>query len=339
MINVSVIIPVYNAEAHLIECLQSVCAQSLKNIEIICVNDGSTDKSAQILAEYARFDSRIKVFNQVNAGAGAARNHGLREAKGKYLSFLDADDFFEVDMLEKAFNKAEADFADVVVYKADFYDDKRGIFFPCTYSLREKMLPDQKPFAGIDVEKDIFKTIVGWAWDKLFRTEFVKGNNLYFQEQRTSNDLLFVFSAFVKAERITTISDVLAHQRRCASGTLSVTREKSWTCFFDALIALRNQLASWGLYQRFEQDYINYALHFCLWNLNTLKEPTREKLFRQLRNEWFQELGISAYPKEKFYNRSEYAQFETIMKHSYCRIIEDIVGYLKRLISWVTRSI
>lgn len=339
MLDVSVIIPVYNAEEHLTECLQSVCGQTLKNIEIICVNDGSTDKSAQILADFAKADSRVRVLKQENAGAGAARNFGLREARGQYLSFLDADDFFEPDMLEKAFNKALSDSADVVVFRADFYADKRGVYFPCAYSLQEKMLPTQRPFAGIDVEKDIFKTVVGWAWDKLFRAEFIIENRIVFQEQRTSNDLLFVFSSFVKAGRISTLPEVLVHQRRQASESLSVTRERSWGCFYDALIALRNQLISWGLYQRFEQDYINYALHFCLWNLNTLKEPTREKLFQQLKNEWFQELGISAYPREEFYNRSEYAQFEMIMKYSYCRIIEDVVGYLQRLISWVTRSI
>lgn len=338
MLDVSVIIPVYNAEKHLAECLQSVCGQTLKNIEIICVNDGSSDNSAHILADFANADSRVRVLSQANAGAGAARNHGLREARGQFLSFLDADDFFEPDMLEKAFNKALADSADVVVFRADFYADKQGVYIPCAYSLQERMLPAQRPFAGIDVEKDVFKTVVGWAWDKLFRAEFIAENGIVFQEQRTSNDLLFVFSAFAKADRITTLSEVLVHQRRQASESLSVTRERSWACFYDALIALRNQLVSWELYQRFEQDYINYALHFCLWNLNTLKEPTRETLFQQLKNEWFQELDITTYPREKFYNRSEYAQFEMIMKYSYVPFFQTPISFFYRCTSWVKRA-
>ena len=89
---VSVIIPVYNQEKYLDECLSSVCGQTLRDIEIMCVNDGSTDESLKILNKYAKNDSRIHVFSQSNQGAGVARNLGLSKAKGKYLSFLDSDD-------------------------------------------------------------------------------------------------------------------------------------------------------------------------------------------------------------------------------------------------------
>ena len=105
MVDISVIIPVYNAEKHLEECIRSVCAQTVKDIEILCVDDGSSDGSLAILQRLAQEDPRVKVICQENAGAGAARNHGLRLARGKYLSFLDADDFFDSHMLEKAFEK------------------------------------------------------------------------------------------------------------------------------------------------------------------------------------------------------------------------------------------
>lgn len=339
MLDVSVIIPVYNAESHLAECLRSVCGQTLRNIEIICVNDGSSDGSLQILNEFAQNDSRLTVITQENAGAGAARNHGMRKARGKYLSFLDADDFFEPEMLEKAFCKAESDSADIVVFKADFYDDKRQSYYPCNYSLREKMLPPQRPFSGTDVERDIFEVIVGWAWDKLFLAEFIRENGILFQEQRTSNDLMFVFSSFAKAERITTVSKVLAHQRRQAAGTLSVTREKSWMNFYSALISLREHLVAWDLYERFEQDYINYALQFSLWNLNTLKEPVKEMLYYQLKNAWFDELGVSSYPKEKFYYHLEYTQFAVIMNCRYSALLQKMFGFVQRAWSWARRSL
>lgn len=100
-IKVSVIIPVYNVEKYLRQNLESVQKQTLKDIEIICVDDGSTDSSCKIAEEFAAADSRFVVIKQQNGGAGAARNNGLRHAKGKYLSFLDSDDFFEPDMLEK----------------------------------------------------------------------------------------------------------------------------------------------------------------------------------------------------------------------------------------------
>lgn len=338
MVDISVIIPVYNAEKHLEECIRSVCAQTVKDIEILCVDDGSSDGSLAILQRLAQEDPRVKVICQENAGAGAARNHGLRLARGKYLSFLDADDFFDSHMLEKAFEKAEAEQAELVVFKADFYNEKMGIFTPCVYGLRENMLPQHRPFAAVEIERDIFKVVVGWAWDKLFLASFVRENGLLFQEQRTTNDMLFVFSALVKAQRISTVPEILAHQRRYAGGTLSVTREKSWMCFYHALIALREQLKAWGLYERFEQDYVNYALHFSLWNLNTLSEPTKKKLYNQLRKEWFRDLGIADYPKDGFYHKGEYAQYVQIMKWPYNKLLQRLVGTMQRGWTWIQRQ-
>lgn len=339
MIDVSVIIPVYNAEENVEQCVQSVMAQTLRNIEIICVDDGSADGSLEILRRLAAQDPRIVVIEQENAGAGAARNNGMARASGRYLSFLDADDFFEKDMLEAAFDKAERENAQIVVFGADFYNNQTNSFRPCYYSLREELMPAHRPFAGTDVERDIFKTVVGWAWDKLFLREFAEENNLRFQEQRTTNDMLFVFSALARAQRITTVSRVLAHQRRNAGATLSVTREKSWMCFFEALLALRAQLHSWQLYDRFEQDFINYALHFSLWNLNTLKDPTKRKLYGALRGGWFEELGVTGYPREKFYNPFEYAQYRIIMALPYQRQLLWLVDFIYRGSRFVRRKL
>ena len=113
-ITVSVIIPVYNSEKYLRQCLDSICAQTLREIEIICIDDGSTDGSADILEDYRKKDSRVTVIRQNNAGAGAARNKGLDISRGRYLSFLDADDFFEMSMLEEAVRCAEENDSDYV---------------------------------------------------------------------------------------------------------------------------------------------------------------------------------------------------------------------------------
>ena len=186
MIEVSVIIPVYNTEKNLEQCVRSVMGQTLSTIEIICVDDGSTDGSKAILERLAGEDARITVIAQENAGAGAARNRGMDRAKGRYLSFLDADDFFEPDMLEAALEKAKAQDAQVIVFGADFYDDRTGASRPCIYGVREDMMPEKRPFAGTDVERDIFKIVVGWAWDKLFLADFVRENGLRRSEEHTS---------------------------------------------------------------------------------------------------------------------------------------------------------
>ena len=306
---VSVIIPVYNVEQYLRQCLDSVVNQTLKDIEIICVNDSSTDNSLAILNEYAERDSRIKVITQPNGGAGAARNNGLSASTGKYLSFLDSDDFFEPDMLELAYEKAEEDKADFVVFQSDQYYTDDDKFVQVAWTLREKEIPPYTPFSHRQMTDNIFKVFVGWAWDKLYNREFVEQNHLLFQEQRTSNDMLFVFSAVAIAKRITVVKKVLAHQRRDAKDSLSKTRENSWYCFYDALLALRERLKSEGLYRELEKDYINYALHFSLWNINTLAEPTKTKLITKMKSEWFEELGIKGKSEEYFYNKKEYKQY------------------------------
>lgn len=313
---VSVIIPCYNAEKNLSQCIDSIRAQTLEQIEIICVDDGSSDSTLDILQNYQKRDSRIQVIQQKNAGAGAARNVGMEQASGEYLSFLDADDFFEPDMLEKAVAAAETWQTDYIVFRSNRYYSAEDRYEEIPWSLRNSDLPPYMPFSYRQLTDNVFLTFVGWAWDKLFRRSFVEEHRLRFQEQRTTNDMLFVFSALICAKRIGVIQDVLAHQRRGSGDTLSVTREKSWHCFYDALLALRERLIQEDVYWELEKDFINYSLHFSLWNLNTLAEPSHTLLQQKLCGEWFAELGIADKPENYFYNQSEYAQYKKLRKGS-----------------------
>lgn len=313
-IKVSVIVPIYNVEKYLSKCLDTIIDQTLKEIEIICVDDGSTDGSAQILKEYEKKDKRIKAFYRENHGAGAVRNFGMQHAHGKYLSFLDSDDFFDKSMLEKAYTKAEECQAEIVVFRSDQYMSETGEYKNALWTLRMQEVPPYAPFNHRQMTDNIFKVFVGWAWDKLFLKNFVDEHHLYFQEQRTSNDLLFVFSSIAVAKKIAVIDEVLAHQRRDAKDSLSKTREKSWDCFYHALTALRDRLKDEKMYDEVERDYINYALHFTLWNLNSLAEPTHSMLKKKLLEEWFEDLGIKGKKREYFYNKSEYNQYKKLLK-------------------------
>lgn len=313
-IKVSVIIPIYNAEDYLCQCMDAVLSQTLKEIEIICVNDGSTDHSGEILREYGEKDVRVHVISQENGGAGAARNAGLKVAKGQYLSFLDADDFFEPDMLEVAYQKAEERKAQIVVFGSDQYREDLDCFQEVSWTIRKHALPPYRPMNQRNLTDNVFKVFVGWAWDKLFEREFVLKYGLTFQEQRTSNDLLFVFTAIVLADNIEVEDKILIHQRRNNPNSLSNTREKSWDCFYRALLALRENLEKFGLYQELKQDFINYALHFSLWNLETIQGEKKKVLYQKLKKEWFRELGITEHPKSYFYDKKEYAKYLQIKK-------------------------
>lgn len=309
-IKVSVILPVYNGEKYIKKCMESLIGQTLKEIEIICVDDGSVDGTLEALKAYENLDN-VTVITQENAGAGAARNKGMSYAKGEYLSFLDADDIFEKDMLEVAYNKAVEDKADMVVFNSDQYYEDMQEYKKADWTLRYAKIPPYTPFKHRQMTDNVFKVFVGWAWDKLFLKEFVDRYSLKFQEQRTSNDMFFVFMATVLSNRITVVpkDKVLVHQRRNNAVSLSNTREKSWQCFHEALKKLKQGLVEHGIYKEVEQDYINYALHFSLWNLNTVSKTVYDDMLNKLKNEWFTEFGITGKPEIYFYNKKEYNQY------------------------------
>ncbi len=313
-IKVSVILPVYNCEKYLRQCLDSLVSQTLKDIEIICVNDGSTDSSPEILKEYAAKDMRFVIINTENKGAGAARNAGIEAACGKYLAFPDSDDWFEPQMLSAAYKTAERDKADVTVFRAELFDNESGSSTRCTYSLRLDKLPSYRPFAARDMDNTVFRSFMGWAWDKLYRRSFVLSSGLKFQEQRTTNDMYFTFMSLYKAAKITTCEQYLYHQRRNVSGSLSNTREKSWDCFFNALCAMRTELKNMGIWEKYRPDFTDYALNSCLWNLKTLSDNEGKKLYDKLKAEWFGKLGITDAPKVWFRVPAEYKQYEQIMR-------------------------
>lgn len=313
---VSVIMAVYNVEMYLRQCMESVVNQTLQDIEIICVDDGSTDKSLSVLKEYESRDQRVRVYTQENNGAGAARNLGLKYAAGEYLSFLDSDDFFELDMLEKAYERITASQAQIVVFRSDQYREDLKEFLQVSWTLRKNELPPYRPINYRNMNGNVFKVFVGWAWDKLFEKKYIDELGIRFQEQRTSNDMLFVFSAVAFAERIEILDEVLAHQRRNNPNSLSNTREKSWDCFYNALTALRVALENHGNFWEYEQDYINYALHFSLWNLDTITGDKKGILYEKLKKDWFRELGVKGKKEKYFYNKGEYQKYQRIMKNT-----------------------
>ena len=313
-VKVSVILPVYNVAPYLPQCIESLLSQTLKNIEIICINDGSTDDSLQILQDYQAKDHRVRIVDQENKGAGAARNIGIKMAEGQYLSFLDADDYFDKNMLKKAYDRAENNNADICIYGSMLFDNATGEKKKCTFSVRKDKLPKSNVFSRTQINGNLFTSIMGWAWDKLYKKSFVLNNNLWFQEQRTTNDMYFVYASLLRAGRITLLDEMLYFQRRNVSTSLSNSRELSWECFYYALMKVKKELEDMAIYDEYEHDFVNYALHSCLWNFNSLKEPIAEKLFHKLREKWFEDLGISTKEEDYFDGKAEYEQYMEIMQ-------------------------
>lgn len=201
---ISVIIPVYNVEKYLPECLESILNQTFQDFEIICVDDGSTDRSLDILQEYKRKDDRFVILQQRHAGAGIARNHGLKLAEGKYIQFLDSDDYFEPTLLEEMYNHAEKFGADLTVCSSRKVDDNGNITESQNPNspINLDKTPLEKPFSWQDFKNDILGLFNVPSWNKLYLKNLILSNNLQFQNLTSSNDVAFGHISKICAQKI-----------------------------------------------------------------------------------------------------------------------------------------
>lgn len=303
---VSVIIPVYNAEKYLKQCLDSIINQTLREIEIICINDGSTDSSLELLQNFQKKDSRIIVLTQTNSGAAVARNKGLAIAKGDYISILDADDFFDSNMLNAAYNRITETNSDVVIFKVQLYDNSTGEYTKCTWALRENLIPNKKIFSSNDIKDHIFQFSNGWAWDKLFRHEYLKRNNLCFQNTKIFNDAKFVFLALAYANKISIIHEVYATKRRSLKNSISSTRTKNWKEFAKVIDELEKELYRNNCFEKFKQSFLNYALHLANFVYRTIEPNVSNEIYCFLKNEYFPRYKFNSYDRLYYYNQEEY---------------------------------
>lgn len=317
-IKISVIIPVYNAEKYIVECLDGVCNQTCTEIEIICVNDGSTDNSRRILLEYAEKDPRIILIDQENGGAGSARNAGLDIAKGEYLSFLDADDLFEPSMLDHAYRLAKETDSDVCVFYADLYDTINDVFIECTWDFRREFFVDRVPFDPKEHPNNvnIFRMFNGWPWDKIYKREFIEREGLKYQEIRNTEDMYFVFMSLAKASRVVTLDENLLHQRVNISTSVSKNREKNWECFYLGLKAMFDELIATNSYECYRVAFCNWVVNFSLWYMYSIKGKTFINIYNTLRKTAFREFGVLSLAEEDFFSEKERQKVEFIMSHT-----------------------
>ncbi len=236
---VSIIIPVYNVRQYIEEALDSVINQTYKNLEIIVINDGSNDGSEIICDEYAKKDNRIKLIHQKNSGLSAARNVGLDNMTGEYVAFLDSDDVFIPETIEKSLSALLTNDTDCVVFKRIACKTmKNGKLKKLS---KETILP--KVAEGLYPKEEILKKIADRkmnfaVWNKLSKREI--WDNLRFPEGTVFEDLYIVFEMFCKTKKIFVIDDVLVLYR-LRTGSITMTASikniedltKSWSVFYD----------------------------------------------------------------------------------------------------------
>ncbi len=326
-VDVSVVIPVFNSADVLSDCLDGVLAQTLSSIEVICVDDGSTDASAELLDRYAQRDDRITVVHEDNRYAGTARNVGMDRARGTYLYFLDADDMIEPTMLEHMVDRARSCDADVTICHADAFDGATDQRWSVKYWFEENLLPAQRPFSGDDAASYLFQMCMGWTWDKLFLRSFVAENNMRFQSTRTTNDAYFSFSALARARRIIDEPAVYVHHRMNQSTSLEHTRARSWEGYLQAILAIEPVLHLVN-YDHFEQSFVNWILTMTVWNATTLPQVQARKAIKTTRERIEPLVDFDQRESDFFYDESTAKKYQALMTCSYpifiktCRIID-----------------
>lgn len=305
MAKVSVIIPIYNAQKYLSQCLDSILNQTLDDIEIICVDDGSTDGSVDIVNEYAKKDSRIALIKQNNLYAGVARNNGMSKATGEYLIFLDADDFFEKDMLRAMYEKCVQDNAQVCLCSGRTYDENSDEFKPANHYLEIGFLPEKTPFSAMDAADKIFLATAPAPWTKMFKRSYIIENQFEFQPLKKTNDLFFVYCAIACATSITYVNECFVNYRIGNDQSLQgITTELSFD-FYDAIFALKKELQKRKIFQYFEKGFVNRALLSCFYNLDRINvKENYIAVADMLREEGFYKLNVLGHSRGYFFYKS-----------------------------------
>ena len=278
---VSVIIPVYNAEKYLRQCLDSIVNQTLKDIEIICVNDGSTDNSLDILNQYAAKDKRFKVYNKKNTGPADTRNIGLKNATGEYLWFVDADDECARNACETIYNKMSQNNLDVFCFCAEVFDEKKKEKVENNwYGAYNKQIPSNLLEKQLEFDEYLpfcFR-VNGVLWNKSFSHRFVVNNKISFNSKLyIEDDKLFLDNVLSnKPKALFSLSKLYTYRQNFSNNIVGIMRTADRK-FFDIFI--------------FFTDLVSLSK-----KEKNLKY--KSEIFRQLVSEMYQ-WGLVAHPDNK----------------------------------------
>lgn len=286
-IKVSVVVPIYNAELFLHECIDSILSQSLTEFELICVDDGSIDNSVSIIEKYISLDKRVILLKQNHKFAGEARNKGLSIAKGKYIIFLDADDFFNNKMLEDLYIKAEQTSADIVLFGGARYDNQKKTYTIEKSWLKTAGIENTEVFSRVDYPMGYLLITNPAPWTKFFNRGFILEKDIRFQGLHNANDLYFTMLAMSCADRVTYIDQCYVNYRININTNIQNTKKNHPLDFYTALRKLYEGLNIRGLYKDVENSYLRLATSVIVYNLNTVDKDTEKIIVEKISDDIF----------------------------------------------------
>ena len=276
---VTIVLPVYNVEPYLRQCLDSVMNQTMQDIQIICVNDGSTDGSRTILQEYADGDSRIEIIDQENQGGGSARNAAYPFIRGKYTYFVDPDDWLELDLCQQCCDQAETTGADFVFVRHTMHTlDLRTSVSRSEHSLIKILCsPEDKNWILMSGNS---------TWQRFWRTDFLVRNQIKFTEgKRPSNDIVASWKGSVLASRIIVLNIPLYHHRS-RPGSYQRTINETHFIIIETMEEIKKMLQETGYYDRYKEVFFLKKLTRYQWVYERLPRSLRARFIRLIRRSW-----------------------------------------------------
>ena len=301
MPKVSIIVPVFNLERCIEETAGYLTQQTEKDIQIIFVDDGSTDGTNKILKKIVADDSRCILLEQKNKGPGAARNLGMSRAVGRYLLFLDGDDIFDLKLVEKLYKRANEMGADIVICGVQNYDVETGIYTSNPSALRYDLLPkDKDVFSPLDVSANIFQIAGAVIWNKLYRRDLFVDSKMSFPAMYYAEDMSVSFLLYCYTKRVAVLTEELIIHRRNQGTSICDNSYLHWKDEAEALKLIKQKLECLCLYEIYFESFMKRVI-FDL-----------DRLFRSyVTDEAF--TGLYLFSKEHFnYPLKEYAlRYET----------------------------
>lgn len=305
---VSVIIPVFNVENYLEDCLESLLNQTMPDFEVLCMDDGSTDGSIDLLTLYSRLDSRIKVFFGENEGAAVQRNRGIDASVGEYLYFMDSDDMAVDTLLEKTYSAAIRANADVVAFDINALDMQTGKLQGQKYCFRKANAPVGKSvFSVVDAPDRIFQISNPSPWTKLIRREFVLRKHLRYQNLQNTNDAFFAHMSMALADRITLLDEQLYIYRIGMTSNIQSKKEKEPECAVEAYMAIYHRLVEERIFTLCEKSWVAELLAILCFTLKTVSSrQAYKKLYQRLCQPDVVATGYLAHEEDFYPDRYHY---------------------------------
>lgn len=335
---ISIVMPVYNTEQFIEQCINSILNQTYQNIELICVDDGSTDGAIQILEKYREKDSRVQIIRQHNLYAGMARNKGLEVARGEYIVFLDSDDFFEKDFIESMYQSAITYDSDVVICKGDVYDNQNSIFRDAPWFLNLSYLNGNECIETKDYYHCIFNFTNPATWNKMFKRTLIVESCSSFPPFACANDISFTLFTIAMSKYISIVDKVLVHYRRNILTSISAKRDKEVGIFYEAYQLLQTNLIRQGLYNKCKRSFINLVTSGYFYEYNACNsEMSKQIVQNYLQNEYKYYFDLLNITKQDFYSYNNYIKMKELLDRN---IVEqrDVINYYFTIVCTIKKD-